>query len=80
MFLLPKRLRILTGQERVVVPGLGGDIRGTDLTHLQQQSRHVFIQRWEGLAEGHQARQDRHEEGVTLRVGQHYGETKPIRS
>ena len=67
----PFNTHTLTGDERVDVPGLGGHVRGTDLSHLHQQGRHVIVEWREGLAERHQARQGRHEEGETLGTGQH---------
>lgn len=62
---------ILTGNERVNVPGFGGYIRGTNLAHLYQQSCYFIIEWREGLAEGHQAWQGGHEEGETLGMSQH---------
>lgn len=62
---------VLTSDERVDVPGLGGHIRGTNLSHLYEQGCHIIIEWREGLAEGHQAWQGGHEEGETLGTGQH---------
>ncbi|TNN76997.1 hypothetical protein EYF80_012843 [Liparis tanakae] len=56
---------------RVDVPGFGGNIGGTNLAHLYEQTCDFIIERREGLAEGHQAGQDGHEEGETLCTSQH---------
>lgn len=61
----------LTGDDGVEVSGLCGNIRGTNLSNLDQQGHDVLVEGRKGLAEGHQAGQGGHEERVTLGLGQH---------
>lgn len=68
MWLLLQLLQ--TGDDGVEVPCLCSNIRGTNLSYLDQQGHDVLIEGRKGLAEGHQARQGGHEKRVTLGLGQ----------
>lgn len=48
------------------------------MSNLDQQGHDVLVQGRKGLAEGHQARQGGHEEGVTLGLGQNCHKEKPM--